>query len=69
MKPLTACYYLNNKAFLCGAESKDEGEETRPPGTPCWCLRTHDAVGPDGREVTLDACAPGRPCYRPEVEL
>jgi len=66
MKPLHACYYLNNKSFFCGLEPKREGEEH---ATPCWCLRSHDAVGPDGREVSVRACGPDRPCYRPEVQL
>jgi hypothetical protein len=65
MKPLEACYYLCNKAFYCGPEPKGAG----PPKTPCWCLKTSHAVGPDGREVSLKACVRDRTCYRPEVEL
>jgi hypothetical protein len=65
MKPPHACYYLENKGFHCGFDPK-KGE---PPRTPCWCLKTHHAMGPDGREVSYAACGPGRACYRPEVQL
>jgi hypothetical protein len=65
MKPISACYFLNNKAFHCGYDPKG-GE---PPKTPCWCLKTGHALGPDGREVSLRACSPERGCYRPEVQL
>lgn len=64
MKPLQACYYICNKAFYCGPDAKAE-----EPKTPCWCLKTSHPVGPDGREVNLKACGPGRACFRPEVEL
>jgi hypothetical protein len=66
MKPLDACYYLDNKTFHCGPDPRDR---ERPLATPCWCLKTHAPAGPDGREVNLQACAPGRRCYRPEVQL
>ena len=67
MKPLTACQFMENKAYYFPPIAG----ETEPdiPTTPSWCLRTHDAVGPDGGDVCDDACAAGRECYAPEVEL
>jgi hypothetical protein len=67
-KPPTACRYLNNKAFALPLPMEEEGEP-RPFATPFWCLETHDAVGPDGGEVSDRSCGPDRPCFRPEVEL
>ncbi len=29
-----------------------------------FCVRTQEALGPDGRAVTPRACASGRSCYR-----
>ena len=40
-----------------------------PLSTPCWCLKTHEPVGPDGEGVTVDDCVAPRACYRPEVDL
>ncbi|MHC4548336.1 MAG: hypothetical protein ACYTEZ_06110 [Planctomycetota bacterium] len=68
MKPPTACFYLNNKHYFFPppVDPKDAPDE---PGTPFWCLKTHDAIGPDGAEVGEHCCRPERPCFRPEVEL
>ena len=64
MKPLHACYFLCNKAFYCGADPK-----ATEPKTPSWCLKTSHPVGPDGKEVSFEKCAPGRACFQPEVEV
>ena len=66
MKPPDACTWLQNKAYDCDIEPKRDRDEFR---TPFWCLKTHDAIGPDGGGVDCDACGPERNCYRPEVEL
>jgi hypothetical protein len=68
MKPLDACYYLRNKA-LYFPPPVDAALRKEPLSTPCWCLRTHEPLGPDGGHVTLESCRKGRECYRPEVEL
>ena len=81
MKPPDACYFLCNKAyFFTPPEAfsdkpvlKDSGNaddtEPQPLSTPFWCLKTHEALGPDGDEARDDLCDAGRTCYRPEVGL
>lgn len=69
MKPPDACFYIQNKSYFLPPPADgfpDGGEEL---ATPCWCLRTQEPVGPDGKRVAADACRKGRACYRPEVEL
>lgn len=68
MKSHDACYYIQNKAFFF-PPPLDGDRAGEPLSTPCWCLRTHEPVGPDGVEVTVEACRPGRACFRPEVQL
>lgn len=29
-----------------------------------WCMKTHEAFGPDGQPVGKNECGPGRSCYR-----
>ena len=28
-----------------------------------WCLKTHDALGPDGKPVSPDECGTSRECH------
>ncbi|MCG3156303.1 MAG: hypothetical protein DKINENOH_02927 [bacterium] len=37
--------------------------------TPCFCLKTLDAFGPDDCPVHADACRPQRACFEPLVPL
>jgi hypothetical protein len=72
MKPESACYFLQNKAYFFPPPDLQDAEvstEPEPLATPFWCLKTHDAVGPDGLEACDEACGPDRPCYKPEVQL
>ena len=68
MKPPTACHFIENKAFFF-PPPVEAGDEPHPLSTPCWCLRTHEATGPDGDAVDVDICVKGRSCYEPEVDL
>ncbi|RMG10717.1 MAG: hypothetical protein D6731_16905 [Planctomycetota bacterium] len=76
MKRPNDCFYLQNKAFFfpppLPVDEPDRPEIVAPPtslSTPCWCLRTHEAIGPDGEEAHPELCVPGRACHRPEVDL
>ncbi|MHC4410876.1 MAG: hypothetical protein ACYTEG_15910 [Planctomycetota bacterium] len=71
MKPITACRWLENKAFMLGppADGAPEEDLLDQFSTPCWCLKTHDSIGPDGAGVELRACCDGRTCFEPEVQL
>ncbi len=68
MRPLTACKHLQNKAFFFPppVEGYDEELGLR---TPCWCIRTHQPVGPDGGEASLERCDKSRTCFQPAVQL
>ena len=68
MKRPTDCYYLQNKTFFF-APHPTAREDELPLSTPCWCLKTHDPVGPDGGDVDVAVCVSARPCYKPEVDL
>jgi len=72
MKPIHACRWLENKAFMLGVPvegtSPDEVSDDEF-STPCWCLRTHDSIGPDGGGVELASCRRGRACFEAQVEL
>lgn len=67
MKPLTTCRWLENKGFVVGhAEGSDDPDDY---ATPCWCLKTHDAIGPDGDGADLGECVRGRECFEPELDI
>ena len=70
MKPPTACSFLQNKAFFFPPPVDLPADaEPLPLSTPCWCLKTHDPVGPDGGDVSEESCGSRRTCYLPEVDL
>jgi len=69
MKPEHACYYLGNKAYFFPPPAENRADDPAGPTTPFWCLRTHDATGPDGKHVDDVCCGPDRRCYQPEVQL
>ena len=70
MKLPSACSFLQNKAFFFPPPvDVDPADLPLPLSTPCWCLRTHDPVGPDGGDVCEESCVSPRACYVPEVDL
>jgi len=69
MKPPHACRFLQNKAWLFPPPAGEESREIATFATPFTCLRTHEPVGPDGRDVGERVCRADRPCFRPEVDL
>jgi hypothetical protein len=70
MKPPDACRFLSNKAyFFHPPAEQSEATEPHPLSTPFWCLKTHEAVGPDGGDVADSCCGPDRTCFKPEVEI
>ena len=71
MKPLDACKHIQNKSFFFEPlpEGSPELELHEELSTPCWCLKTHEAYGPDGGEVWLNVCTRARSCFEPEVEI
>jgi len=69
VKPPQACYYLENKSYFLNPPAEGFEDPDEPLHTGSWCLRTHEAFGPDGEGVCPESCSAKRECYRPEVEL
>ncbi len=59
------CLHLRLKEAMTGLPEVAEQEFLANPPA-CWCDRTGEVLGPDGRAATPAACAaPGRACYDP----
>ncbi|MEM8885317.1 MAG: hypothetical protein AAGD14_14710 [Planctomycetota bacterium] len=71
MKPIKACRWLENKAFMMGpsAEKSPDEDLLDQFSTPCWCSKTHDSLGPDGDDADLKGCigAKTRDCFESEI--
>ena len=50
--------YVDERQAVIG--KIDDSSDTRI----FFCVRTQEALGPDGRAVSARACASGRSCYR-----
>ena len=63
------CVWLRTKAMYL--PMPDEGTPINPLSTAIWsCLRTAEALGPDGRQACEGDCdRPGRSCYESPVRL
>lgn len=60
------CMHLRCKAMLVYGEDFEQDPEYQAGAMDFWCLHTNRALGPDGGEVSLEACRdPKRPCYAP----
>ncbi len=68
MKPFTLCRWLQNKGFIVSHEDMEEDLVDRY-STPCWCMQTHDAIGPDDASADVDVCQKGRECFESEVDI
>ena len=67
-KPPDSCYFLQNKAWFMHPPT-DPPEGPVVLATPCWCLKTHEAIGPDGELACPDECTGAREGYRQEAAL
>lgn len=66
MKPASVCKHLRTKKMFIPAQAdevfaRDKGAFTDT--SHCWCNRTLTETGPDDRQVALQICSPGRPCF------
>jgi hypothetical protein len=63
------CVSLRTKAAYFPLPRPGDHENEAP--TACWwCLRTGEALGPDGSTARpVDCDAPGRVCYQPPVRV
>jgi hypothetical protein len=59
------CKNLFCKSMLVYGEDFENDPEYQGGQTEFWCVLTGKPFGPDGGEVTLDACRNAeRPCYQ-----
>jgi hypothetical protein len=63
--PEVRCKELRSKDIIMNLGFHPSGMDSI--GTPCWCFRTQQVFGPDGRQANKWDCAPGRECYEPIV--
>lgn len=59
------CIHLCCKSMLTYGEAFAEDPEFQAGLADFWCVLTARSTGPDGAEVSWQACCdPNRPCYR-----
>ena len=56
------CRHLRSKDLYLNRTFPPSGLE-ESEGTPCWCMKTQQNLGPDGDLVDRTACMPDRTCY------
>lgn len=56
------CRHLRSKDLYLNLPFHPSGLE-ESEGTPCWCMKTQQMMGPDGDLVNRADCMPGRSCY------
>ena len=56
------CRHLKSKDLYLNVPFHPSGFE-ESEGTPCWCNKTQQCLGPDGDLVDRTACRAGRDCY------
>jgi hypothetical protein len=58
------CLHLRCKSMLVYGENFESDPEFQAGMIEFWCLRTSQALGPDGEEASLLMCSnPERNCY------
>lgn len=59
-----ACMHLRHKMMYCDARQSSPGMVDDSSDTRVFfCVKSHDAIGPDAEPVGPKYCAPGRGCY------
>lgn len=63
------CVWLRTKkSYFAMPEPSDHESET--PTACWWCLKTLEALGPDGSTAARTSCSDGsRVCYEPPIRL
>jgi hypothetical protein len=56
------CRNLRSKDLYLNLGFHPSGFE-ESSGTPCWCMKTQQVMGPDGDIVQKTTCMPERSCY------
>lgn len=59
------CARLRTKKYYFLEGPALEEEDLLDASNDCWCERTQQRVGPDGRVVDATDCRRGRKCYEP----
>jgi hypothetical protein len=70
--PADVCEHLCTKTMYIGQDDRRSLEESAgmgPSTATFWCVFTQFPLGPDGDEVSPEACRPGRACCTPTFTL
>ena len=59
------CAALRSKNFYFLESAPRSAQELLDGSNRCWCLRTMQAMGPDGEQVDPQGCQAGRTCFEP----
>jgi hypothetical protein len=62
------CGELRSKKFFMLDVLATEPEQYLDASNHCWCFRTQQVVGPDGRPVGPHQCTAERTCYISALE-
>ena len=64
-EPAPRCINLSCKSMLVYGEAFEMDPDYQAGVTDFWCTCTSTGMGPDGREVSMDACRNReRSCYK-----
>ena len=59
------CMYLTCKSMLVYGEAFESDPDYQAGATEFWCVLTTRGTGPDGAEVSMDACCNSeRECFK-----
>ena len=61
------CGELRSKKFFMRDQMATEAEHYLDGSNHCWCFRTQQAVGPDGKSVQPENCTSERGCYQSAI--
>lgn len=57
------CASLRSKKYYFLERPPQEAADLLDGSNRCWCIRTMQAVGPDGEQVDPAGCGAGRSCF------
>jgi len=64
--PAERCRQLRTKMMFVATDWEVRAADYPSTTATYWCLKTMEAVGPDGFPAELDGCRAGRTCHEPQ---
>jgi hypothetical protein len=66
----SCCQHLRHKMMYCDSRHATRGKVDDSSDTRVlFCVKTGDALGPDGQSVCVNDCQSGRRCHRDAASL